>query len=166
VGDQARKGSTHGCVLVFASTGCAVKNTSHPTRTRSEAKGANPGSPFSWLLLFGEAKRSNSAAAEADETRSQLIMRSGKAETQLNETDRSSKSIAAEAAPTRICTRRSLQRGDAESRSPRTDSGDEPIAAEATPTKISRIRNGGVRRMPERAHPRHENRSPACARPC
>jgi hypothetical protein len=48
--------------------GCAVKNPSRPTRTRGFIAGANPGWPFSWLLLFGHSKRSNSAAAEADET--------------------------------------------------------------------------------------------------
>jgi len=38
-------------------------------RTKS---GARVGCPFSWLLLFGHAKRSNSAAAEADETPPQI----------------------------------------------------------------------------------------------
>jgi len=48
--------------------GCAVKNPSRPTRTRGFIASATSGSPFFWLLFFGEAKKSDSAAAEADET--------------------------------------------------------------------------------------------------
>ncbi|MFA7444064.1 MAG: hypothetical protein WCZ65_11990, partial [Lysobacteraceae bacterium] len=37
--------------------------------------GAMPGSPFFWSLFFGETKKSDSAAAEADETRRQPQVR-------------------------------------------------------------------------------------------
>ncbi len=44
----------------------AVGEQRRARRLRSKRR-ARSGSPFSWLLLFGETKRSNSAAAEADE---------------------------------------------------------------------------------------------------
>ncbi|MFA5683700.1 MAG: hypothetical protein WC995_03960 [Lysobacteraceae bacterium] len=36
--------------------------------TLVDGNGAMPGSPFFWSLFFGETKKSDSAAAEADET--------------------------------------------------------------------------------------------------
>jgi len=74
-GRKSPKGRTHGCVRVFPSTGCAVENRFRPTRTRSAAAGAQPGSPFFWLLFFGDSKKSDSAGAEPDETQPRRTVR-------------------------------------------------------------------------------------------
>jgi len=67
-GRSGPQGRMQEACAFLPAQGCAVKNPSRPTRTRGFTAGANPGWPFSWLLLFGHSKRSNSAAAEADET--------------------------------------------------------------------------------------------------
>ena len=60
--------------------GCAVGKPRRPAANPAQP-GAISGSPFSCLLLFRDAKRSRSAAAEADETSAARLRQASKAKT-------------------------------------------------------------------------------------
>ena len=63
----------------FVSTRTCCRRTPPDRREPAAPSPARSfGCPFSWLLLFGQAKRSDSAAAEADETLRQHSQRRGK----------------------------------------------------------------------------------------
>jgi len=68
LGDQARRGARMDARAFLPVHGCTVKNPSRPPRTRGFIASATSGSPFFWLLFFGDSKKSDSATAEVDET--------------------------------------------------------------------------------------------------
>ena len=78
VGTTRPEGGRAGCAAVFRGTWTYLRKTPAPPHGlfgHGCPKSAPAGCPFSWLLLFGQAKRSDSAAAEADETWRRLRLR-------------------------------------------------------------------------------------------
>jgi hypothetical protein len=62
---RPRRGHGHGCPCLFVRAGCPVEKPLRPFTNLAgiHACQAHPfGCPFSWLLLFGHAKRSDSVA--------------------------------------------------------------------------------------------------------
>ena len=68
---EARRGARRkraGSARVFRGTWTYLRKTSGSRREPSRSEGAEPGGPSLWLLSLGQARESNSGAAEATET--------------------------------------------------------------------------------------------------
>ena len=65
-GRKGPKGRREGSRRFRCGTGCAVSGTRPPVANLRAAEAPHPGCPFSWLLLFGQAKRSDSLARDGE----------------------------------------------------------------------------------------------------
>jgi hypothetical protein len=119
---RARFPSAHG-----RAVGKPHRSDAHPPQA-----GAAFGSPFFWLLFFGEAKKSDSAAAEADETwRQHHPQRENQGRSRTPAFAKKTKVRAAEQAPLYDCFAKSSKSAAAEDRTPEWPEGQDRERPEA-----------------------------------